>query len=185
VRELHDSEAGLLRLLALPHPLRHSGGWRAERLLAPWLAHLAVNADHTPLRTCLLASDDGENGPLCWPAMPAEQAQSLLASVAEAWRAGLDAPLPLACKTTLAYLQYRLRHADDEPEVVEAAAWQAASQTFIGGWNLRGEVDDDPYLARAYPDWPALLAGGERARDWAERLYLPLLHATLSPKECL
>ena len=47
--------------------------------------------------------------------MPAEQAQSLLASVAEAWRAGLDAPLPLACKTTLAYLQYRLRHADDEP----------------------------------------------------------------------
>ena len=22
-------------------------------------------------------------------------------------------------------------------------------------------------------------------RDWAERLYLPLLHATLSPKECL
>jgi exodeoxyribonuclease V gamma subunit len=82
-------------------------------------------------------------------------------------------------------LQYRLRHADDEPEEVEAAAWQAASQTFIGGWNLRGEVDDDPYLARAYPDWPALLAGGERARDWAERLYLPLLHATLSPKECL
>ena len=185
VRELHDSEAGLLRLLALPHPLRHSGGWRAERLLAPWLAHLAVNADHTPLRTCLLASDDGEHGPLCWPALPAEQAQSLLASVAEAWRAGLDAPLPLACKTTLAYLQYRLRHADDEPEEVEAAAWQAASQTFIGGWNLRGEVDDDPYLARAYPDWPALLAGGERARDWAERLYLPLLHATLSPKECL
>lgn len=46
-------------------------------------------------------------------------------------------------------------------------------------------MDDDPYLARAYPDWPALLAGGERARDWAERLYLPLLHATLSPKECL
>ena len=67
----------------------------------------------------------------------------------------------------------------------DPVAWQAASQTFIGGWNLRGEVDDDPYLARAYPDWPALLAGGERARDWAERLYLPLLHATLSPKECL
>ena len=89
---------------------------------------------------------------------------------------------PLACKTTLAYLQYRLRHADDGRRWLKPP-WQAASQTFIGGWNLRGKWTT--------PIWPAPTRLAGAAGPAAKRPRLgrapvsALLHATLSPKECL
>ena len=92
-------------------------------------------------------------------------------------------PLPLACKTLLAYLQHLARQTDRDGEVNDDAAWQHASQGFAGGWQLPGEVDGDPCLARAFPDWPAFSLARADACTWAEQLYLPLLRATLLPPE--
>ena len=171
-----------IRLLALPHPLRHSQGWRLERLLAPWLTHLALNASGQPTASWILASDDDGDG-LHWPAWPVAEAQARLDRISLAWLAGLAGPLPLACKTLLAYLQHLARQTDRGGEVNDDAAWQHASQVFAGGWQLPGEVDGDPCLARAFPDWPAFSLARADACTWAEQLYLPLLRATLLPPE--
>ena len=97
----------------------------------------------------------------------------------------LNNPLPDAeaqCRQ-LAELIRRSRQADRDGEVNDDAAWQHASQVFAGGWQLPGEVDGDPCLARAFPDWPTFSQARADACSWAEQLYLPLLRATLLPPE--
>lgn len=83
-------------------------------------------------------------------------ARSTLAQLAALWRANLDAPLPVACKTALTLLQ-----------------GGDARATYDGGFELRGEVDD-LCLARLWPSYAAL-AGMSGWPDGAQRLYGPLL----------
>jgi exodeoxyribonuclease V gamma subunit len=60
------------------------------------------------------------------------------------WRRNLDAPLPVACQTALALL------AEGKPRVV-----------YEGEYELRGEVEKEPCLARLWPDFAALASSGE------------------------
>jgi exodeoxyribonuclease V gamma subunit len=82
--------------------------------------------------------------------------QAQLEAIIGLWRANLDAPLPVACKTALALL-----------------AGDDARSIYDGGYELRGEVDE-ACLARLWPDY-ASLAGNADWPDVAEALYGPLL----------
>ncbi len=87
--------------------------------------------------------------------LEAQQSRAELGALMALWRSNLDAPLPVACKTALALLQ------GGDPRAV-----------YEGGFEQSGE-GDDLCLARLWPDFAALVAGG----DWAatsQALYGPL-----------
>ena len=90
-----------------------------------------------------------------------------LADILVAWREGMRRPLPLAAKSAFAWLK--------------AGDASAALKVYEGGFNQKGEVETDPYLARAYPDFAALTASGEFA-DLAETLLRPLYEAMPADK---
>jgi exodeoxyribonuclease V gamma subunit len=71
-------------------------------------------------------------------------------------------PLPLAVKTAFGWLK--------------GGDAYAAAKTYEGAYRQKGEVETDPYLARAFPDFAALSEGGEFAL-LAERLLRPLADA--------
>jgi exodeoxyribonuclease V gamma subunit len=131
--------------------LDRAGNPRGDKLIAPFLRQLAAAAAGTPVQGFLVARDAIVAMAPLEPAM----AQAALEQVVAAWRANLDAPLAVACKTALAHLQ------DADPRAV-----------YDGGFEIDGEVAD-PCLARLWPTFAALVAPG----NWdatAEATYGPL-----------
>lgn len=124
---------------------------RAERLLLPWLRSLFAAAGGLPAHGLVV----GRDASVAITPIAAEPARATLAQLLQAWREGLDAPLPLPLRTALAEL--------------EGAHPQ---RCYEGGDHAHGEVEE-PCLARLYPDFEALSADG-RFAELAERLYAPL-----------
>jgi len=115
--------------------------------------------------------------------LAAEQAQQYLNDLLQAWMAGLNAPLPLACRAGLALI-----HAEQTQAVTGKGNPMAkASEAYQGNAydGSRGEVHygNHQALRRAFPNFDALMApqitaqaDGEPAFIyWARRLYGPLL----------
>ncbi|MFP5393818.1 MAG: exodeoxyribonuclease V subunit gamma [Gammaproteobacteria bacterium] len=142
--------------------LDKSGAVRADRLLTPWLRQLAAGAAQARVTGYLVARDAVvEMTPLS-PAV----AQAALGAIVLQWRANLDAPLRVACKSALALLQ-----------------GGDARATYEGGFEVAGEVQDEA-LARLWPDYGAL--AGAEFQAVAEALYGPLVawigeHVTVRP----
>lgn len=134
--------------------------YRPERMLRHWLRHLALHLAGEPLTTVLVS----KAGDVELPPLASEEAAHYLACVLHAWQIGMRRPLPLAVRAGFAWL--KAATGDDE----------AARKTYEGGF-AEGEVDRDPYLQRAYPDYAALVAGGEFA-GLVVRLLAPL-HAAI------
>jgi exodeoxyribonuclease V gamma subunit len=131
--------------------LDRQGRARGDKLIAPWLRQLAAAAAGEQVTGFLVARD----AIVAMAPLEPEQARAALAALVGLWRQNMDQPLPAACKTALAHLQ------GGDPRA-----------TYDGGFELSGEVDD-LCLARLWPDFAALTAGG----DWlhaAEALYGPL-----------
>ncbi|WP_051971615.1 exodeoxyribonuclease V subunit gamma [Massilia sp. 9096] len=132
--------------------LDRKGAPRGDKLIAPWLRQLAAAAMGVPVTGYLVARDATvEMAPL-----PQEAALYGLRQLVKLWKANLDQPLPVACKTALAHL-----------------AGNDAREIYDGGFELRGEVESDACLARLWPEFSALRASG----GWpavAEQLYGPL-----------
>jgi len=124
---------------------------RGDKLIVPWLRQLAAGAAGTegaPITGYLVARD----AVITMAPIDSAAAYDELANLARLWRRNLDAPLPLACKTALASVQ-----GGDMRGVYE------------GGFEVSGELSD-PCLARLWPDFGALSAGG----NWpalADELY--------------
>jgi len=133
--------------------LDRAGKPRGDKLIAPWLRQLASAAAGNPVAGFLVARD------AVLEMAPLTQADALtvLRDLARLWRANLDQPLPVACRTALAHL------AQGEPRA-----------TYDGGFELRGEVDD-LCLARLWPDFDALKEAGGWP-ELADELYGPLAH---------
>ncbi|WP_119153033.1 exodeoxyribonuclease V subunit gamma [Caldimonas tepidiphila] len=125
---------------------------RADKLLHAWVRQLAASACGVPLRGRLVSRD----AVLGLAPLPQARAAELLRALLDAWRAGMDAPLPLACRTALAFVR-------DEARALPA---------YEGGHELAGECEE-PCLARVYPDHDALVADG-RFATLARELYGPL-----------
>jgi exodeoxyribonuclease V gamma subunit len=129
------------------------GTVRPEALIAAWLRTLAASAVGLPVQGVLVGRDATVTvGPL-----PDREAQATLALLLQAWREGMAAPLPLACRTALAL----------------AGGASDVATVYDGGPYQRGEVEDT-CLARVFPDFEALSADG-RFVGLARQLYGPLL----------
>jgi exodeoxyribonuclease V gamma subunit len=139
--------------------LDKNGQPRADKLIAAWLRQLAAAAAGASVGGCLVARDAVvEMAPL-----EAAPARAALAALVALWRRNLDAPLPVACRTALAWL------AGDA-----ASAKSVYDGDQHSGGALAGEVDREPCLARLWPAFSALAQNAD-AEDTARALYGPLL----------
>jgi len=135
--------------------LDREGRPRGDKLIGPWLRQLAASAAGAPVAGHLVARD----AVLTMAPLNPVEAAATLHDLAALWRANLDRPLGVACKTALALLQEGANEAD-------------ARAVYDGGYEIPGEVDE-LCLARLWPDFASLVAAG----DWphvARDLYGPL-----------
>jgi exodeoxyribonuclease V gamma subunit len=131
--------------------LDRKGAPRGDKLIGPWLRQLAAAAGGARITGYLVARDATLQLDPIDPAI----AHAALENIVALWRANLDRPLAVACKTALAHL------AGGDPREV-----------YDGGFEINGEVDD-PCLARLWPEFTVLRAAGDWPRT-AEMLYGPL-----------
>jgi exodeoxyribonuclease V gamma subunit len=144
-----DGEAWLTQISS--KVLDKEGAPRGDKLIDAWLRQLAAAAAGHEVTGCLVARD----AVVTMAPLDPDAARVQLHDLVALWRRNLDRPLPTACKTALSML----RGGD-------------ARSTYQGGFEISGEVDD-LCLARLWPDFAALTAGG----DWAgtsQALYGPL-----------
>ena len=151
LRRRGDETAWLMQISS--KVLDKTGQPRADKLIKPWLRQLAAAACGEAVAGCLVARDAVvEMAP-----MEARTAFDTLAGLVGLRRRNLDAPLPVACLTSLSWLA-----GDDARAVYE------------GGFQMEGEAQREPCLARLWPDFAALAAQPEALAS-AEALYAPLL----------
>jgi exodeoxyribonuclease V gamma subunit len=131
-----------------------NGSWKWPRLLPTCVRHIAAAACGIELASCLV----GEDETLRVAPLSTAEAADILAGWLAAWQEGMRRPLPVACKTAFAWL------ADQDQTTAKAAA------CYDGAFNIDGEAERSPELARVYPDFAALVRDGEFF-EWAERLY--------------
>ena len=131
-----------------------------HKVLLPWLQHLAACADGQPVYSHIV----GVDGVVEIEPLPQPEAHAHLQNLLTAWRQGLQAPLPLACRTAFAWLN-----------ATEEKALETAQIHYDGDdWN-NGEVDYDPYLARFFPNFASLHQTGQADfESWADKLYRPI-----------
>lgn len=131
--------------------LDKKGAPRGDKLIGPWLRQLAAAAMGVAVTGYLVARD----ATVAMAPLARDAALYQLRQLVKLWRANLDRPLPVACKTALAQL------GGGDPR-----------EAYDGGFEIDGEVAD-PCLARLWPEFALLRASGE----WpavAEQLYRPL-----------
>ncbi|HEU4374745.1 MAG TPA: exodeoxyribonuclease V subunit gamma, partial [Telluria sp.] len=152
IDKLRTGEDGTAWLMQISSKvLDKKGVMRGDKLIGPWLRQLAAAAAGRPLTGYLVARD----AIVTMAPLDPGAAHAELAALVALWRRNLDQPLPTACKTALALLR------NGDPRA-----------TYDGGFELSGEVAD-LCLARLWPDFAALTAGGEW-RDISQALYGPL-----------
>jgi len=125
---------------------------RADKLLGPWVRSLALAA--SGLNACGVLV--GRDGLVDISPMPKDKAQATLRMLLSLWLLGMQAPLPLPPKTALAQLK-------DKGPIAQ----------YEGSFMQTGE-NDEPCLARMFPDFEALSAEG-RFQSLARQVYAPLL----------
>jgi exodeoxyribonuclease V gamma subunit len=151
------------RVLQSKHPSLYT-------LTDVWIDHLSALAAGEPSRRMQCGSD----ALLSLSPLSAPQAQALLDDLQEVYAQAWAEPLPLACKTACAWLRTQAYAPEKNSPAQTAQQAQAAARVaFEGGFGV-GEVQQSPYLQRAFEQfddvWPAM-------QTWAERVYGPLLQA--------
>ena len=135
-----------------------------------WIDHLSALAAGEPSRRMQCGSD----ALLSLSPLSATQAQALLDDLQEVYAQAWAEPLPLACKTACAWLRTQAYAPEKNSPAQTAQQAQAAARVAFEGGYAMGEVQQSPYLQRAFEQfddvWPAM-------QTWAERVYGPLLQA--------
>nr|WP_255557364.1 exodeoxyribonuclease V subunit gamma [Dyella sp. ASV21] len=147
--------------LAAGKLLQKPSGLRYDKLLGAWIVHLLAHAQGLSMQTRVIALD----AQVILRALDAQEADQHLQALADALRTGMHAPLPLARKTAFAWLQHR-----DDTEKARKQAQMAYEGSGFGPGV--GEVQEDAYLARAWPRFDTLLQAG--FEQWLA-LYRPLV----------
>jgi len=159
--DLRRGKAGAhVRLELIQGPLLRQRALRLDKLLPAWVTHLFAHANAVPLETRIVGID----AQLCLPVLEPASAASLLDALLHAVMTGMRSPLPIARKTAFAWLQ-----AESEGKDAAAAARLCYDSDDAG--QRGGEVDEDPYLQRAWPHFQAVQLAGFEA--WLP-LYRPL-----------
>jgi DNA helicase/exodeoxyribonuclease V, gamma subunit (EC 3.1.11.5) len=143
-----NAEGALAALLVSPSGVLDAEGRPlVHRVVMPWVDHLVAQAAGHAIETRYIGSD----ATIVMAPMDSAHARAALGALVRAWLANMSRPLPVAMKAAIAWI------AASDDEAAEAAARRAYSPTDEFS---RGEVDGDPYLARAWPDFDAMLAAG-------------------------
>ncbi|KQQ36152.1 exodeoxyribonuclease V subunit gamma [Duganella sp. Leaf126] len=146
------AETGTVWLMQLSSRVADKQGRpRGDKLIAPWVRQLAAAAAGLPVTGYLVARDMV----VTMAPLDADDALQVLRGLADWWRAGMDRPLPTACKTALALV------ADGD-----------ARTTYDGGFELQGE-NQDLCLARLWPEYSDLCAQPDHEQV-SHALYGPL-----------
>jgi exodeoxyribonuclease V gamma subunit len=140
--------------------------YRHHMLVKHWLPHLAAHLDGSPMTTLVV----GKVGSVQFDPVAPEQARAHIEAILAAWREGMRRPLPLAVKTAFAWLE--------DPAGGDGGKARSAYE----GDYRAGEVESNPYLGRAWPDFAALTAGGE-FEALAESLLAPLYRAAFADRK--
>ena len=128
---------------------------RPEKLIEAWVRMLAASACGVEVQGLLV----GRDAMLTLNPLPQDEAEPLLTELIDVWRLGMGEPLPLASRTALVFLKD-----GDKAQVA-----------YEGGATGRGiGENEEPCLARCFPDFEALTSDG-RFERLAPRLYGPLL----------
>ncbi|CAK0747829.1 RecBCD enzyme subunit RecC [Gammaproteobacteria bacterium] len=132
-------------------------------LVRPWLRHLAGCAAGLDLSTLQVGTD----GIVQLSAIVPTTAYARLSVVLEGWCLGMRRPFPLACRTAFVWLE----KTDAHPET----ARDLARKEYEGGYH-NGEIQQDPYLKRAFPCFDTLwnVSDDQGFEYWAQQLYEPL-----------
>jgi exodeoxyribonuclease V gamma subunit len=148
---------GLIHLTAQAL-LANTGKIKYPNLLSYWVQHLAGCAAGMNLQTVVMGSDSVIEIALIEQKEAFEQLKILV----EAWHLGMQAPLPVACKTAFAWL-------DAPPD----KALDAAKSAYQGDDWTKGEVAYDAYLARFFPTFASLNQAAIQGNfeTWADTLY--------------
>jgi exodeoxyribonuclease V gamma subunit len=159
----NDGDAQYVRLeLVAGKLLGEKGSVRFDKATNAWVIHVVAHALGLRMHTRIIGTD----GTLLLRPLDAEEAVMCLNALLSCLREGMRMPLPIARKTAFAWLQEK-----DDPE----KARKQASLTYEGtGYGGIGEVQEDAYLARAWPRFDALETGG--FHRWLP-LYQPMLTA--------
>ncbi len=125
-----------------------------EHMLIPaWIRHVALAAHGYSALGYVVGRDKTVR---LNPLVP-QQAIETLQTLLSLWLEGMQRPLPVACKTALAWLRE-----------------EDASIVYEGGYKRRGECQDDAALARLWPDFAALRLDPDWER-FSKALYQPLV----------
>ncbi|WP_432720790.1 exodeoxyribonuclease V subunit gamma [Jeongeupia wiesaeckerbachi] len=166
---LRGNDAGeRARVLLESSGLLKDRAYRRDKLVPYWVAHLAGHLGGVALTSVIV----GKNGTVTLPPLDPDTARAHWDALRAAWQDGQCRPLPLALKTALVWLAKGGR-AGAEP-VGDAAKAARDCYALHDPDNKRfAEIAENPYLARAWPDFDALWADGEFAR-LADALLLSL-----------
>lgn len=134
---------------------------RCQHLVRPWLRHLALQLSGPACTTILV----GLNGDVVFRPVPEQQAREQLQALLQAWVAGMQEPLPVACESAFAWLA-----AGGEDSESNDSAYDKARDIYEGGYMKKGEVECSFAQRRAYADFDQLCASGQFAA-WAKHLY--------------
>lgn len=148
---------GLIHLTAQAL-LTSTGKIKYPNLLSYWVQHLAGCAAGMNLHTVVMGSDSVIEIALIEQTEAFEQLKTLV----ETWYMGMQAPLPVACKTAFAWL-------GASPD----KALDAARSAYQGDDWTKGEVAYDAYLARFFPTFASLNQATIQGdfESWTETLY--------------
>ncbi|MEX0872334.1 MAG: exodeoxyribonuclease V subunit gamma, partial [Aquisalimonadaceae bacterium] len=135
---------------------------KCHNLVRPWVSHLAAHACGYSLVSRVVGAD----GCVDMAPLARDDACCWLEALLAAWRAGMQAPLGVACKTAFAWLENAHK---GEEQALEAARLAYDG----GGFQSRGERGEDACLARAWPAAGQLFADAT-FRGLVDGLYRPL-----------
>ena len=124
----------------------------SEKMIEPWLRMLAATSCGVAFTGYLV----GRDVVLKLPSIAPEQSRLHFGRILEAWREGMQQPLPWAARTALAQVEER-----------------GARRAYEGGYRTAFCDRDEPSLGRVFPDFDALRADG-RFAHYAELIFAPL-----------
>lgn len=142
-----------LRVIVQASRLHQGDAYKWYHLVRQWPAHLFAQLE-AATETRILGPDTD----LVLPAIPLKQANGLLLIMLDIWHLGMTQLLPLPCKTAFAWLEGK-----GKPE-----------DTYEGGWNSKGEINDHPAFARFWPSYKDL-EKESLFQELSQQLYQPLI----------
>jgi exodeoxyribonuclease V gamma subunit len=158
-------ETPYVRLELATGKLLQKNDIRYDKAINAWVTHVVAHALGLRLQSRIIGADTS----LVLKPLDPDDALMCLNAMLSSLREGMRMPLPIARKTAFAWLQNL-----DDPEKARKQAQLAYEGSGFGGV---GEVQEDAYLARAWPRFDALEAGG--FHHWLA-LYQPMLPAIVN-----